>query len=307
MKLTTLKKCLLCKTGELKYVFSKKSYKFVKCQKCKLLFVNPRPSTELLKIIYSKEYFEGKIDLQDQEPKNFIDEKYSSIARADKILDKVRRYKNLGNLLDIGCGLGFLLDRAIEKNWKTIGIDISDYAIKECKKRRLSVKKGSIEEVNLPNNYFDVIIATDVLEHIFDPIIFIKKVHKLLKIGGVLVIEVPNYEAAKAKIMGGKWPQYIPPIHLNFFTQTNIKSLLEKNCFNVVEGYSEVSLSLGVRNLLRKISKKNKFSLIENIIISLDYFITQFKKKYFYPPINFLFTKLNIKGELLAIIAIKKY
>jgi len=108
--------------------------------------------------------------------------------------------KNL-NILDIGCGLGQLLNYLKEKGFKNLtGIDINDESILACKKSGLSVEKVTDIREYAANSTkkFDRIVMSHVLEHIdkesiIDTLIHIKKY--LLAEGGIFLLMVPNAQS----------------------------------------------------------------------------------------------------------------
>lgn len=105
------------------------------------------------------------------------------------------------NILDIGCGLGQMLNHLKSKGFKNLqGIDINEEAILACKKNGLSVEKvNDIREYMVNDSMkFDRIVMSHVLEHIdkekiVDTLIHIRK--NLLKEGGVFLLMVPNAQS----------------------------------------------------------------------------------------------------------------
>lgn len=118
-----------------------------------------------------------------------------------KRLSQVHRYLDLTgkNILDIGCGNGIYTIAIGKYARHTIGIDISDNAIKGSKinaskyiSSNVDFLLMSAEAVGLQNNSFDVIISIENLEHINNEKRAIQNVEQLLKPNGQLVIYVPN-------------------------------------------------------------------------------------------------------------------
>jgi len=104
----------------------------------------------------------------------------------------VLKYKNSGNLLDIGCGTGDILSE-LSKYFSIEGIDISSSAIKIASKKidKKKLKKIDIESYFL-NKKYDIIIAFDVFEHLNNPKKIIKKIYTHLTQNGILIFIVPN-------------------------------------------------------------------------------------------------------------------
>lgn len=102
---------------------------------------------------------------------------------------------------------------------------------------------GNIEniELDLPENYFDVIICGDVLEHLVDPWATLNKLHKYLKPSGVIIISVPNIREYHIlyKILvlrDFRYSSYgiLDRTHLRFFCKKNIINLLDKSLYRIV-------------------------------------------------------------------------
>ena len=95
--------------------------------------------------------------------------------------------------LDIGCGLGYLIEEALEEDVDAYGIEISDYALRNAVVKE-RVKFGSITDIPFGNEYFDVVSAFDVIEHIHPKDTFkaLSEIHRVLKPGGIFVMTTPN-------------------------------------------------------------------------------------------------------------------
>jgi 2-polyprenyl-3-methyl-5-hydroxy-6-metoxy-1,4-benzoquinol methylase len=119
------------------------------------------------------------------------------VTRKNIVLDFVDRYLPEGNqvkVLDIGCGSGLMLN-ALAKVGQTFGMDMSDEAIsfsKEIFDGR--VEKGALpDQVPYQEEFFDLITALDVIEHIDDDVGSISAIRALLVPGGKCIFTVPAY------------------------------------------------------------------------------------------------------------------
>ena len=163
MKLVKIKQCPVCNSEEFTSLFKKNGFLLNKCNNCSYVFVNPRPEEKVLFSYYNEDFFKGRIKFPGRWTKNYHEGTVAYIGRSKKILSEIIHYNKGGKLLDIGCGLGYLIEQAEKAGWETTGLEISDYAIKECKKKNLNVKKGHIEKLDHFSSFFDVIVAQDVL------------------------------------------------------------------------------------------------------------------------------------------------
>lgn len=100
-----------------------------------------------------------------------------------------------GRLLDMGCGLGFFLRSAASyTGWEAYGCEISPAAVRYAREKLglENVICGRLEEVDLPQESFDIITMWDVLDHIPQPDALLRRCHALLRPGGICFIRTPN-------------------------------------------------------------------------------------------------------------------
>ena len=151
-------------------------------------------------------------------------------------LKEILKYQKDGKLLDVGCAMGFFMEEAEKKGFQSYGVDASPYAISEAKKKfGKRALLAPLSEVNFPPGLFSVVTFFDVIEHLQDPLGDLKKIKKILRDDGLLVIETGDASSPWARIMGAKWIFYAPPQHLFYFSKTTIKRLLKQAGFKVLD------------------------------------------------------------------------
>src|SRR3989338_3318269 len=271
--------CSECGADDSVTVFVKSGYSFVRCRSCALLYVNPRPDGQALSALYKDAFFTGGGEVAGRVTKNYLEGSATYEAPSQ---------------------------RARKRGWDAEGIDVSAYAVDVCKRQGLRVSKASLESAGYPPAYFDAIVTQDVLEHLFDPRAFVERASVLLAPGGLLVLEMPNNDSLPARTKGARWLEYIPPVHLNFFNRRSINALLKANGFTVKALESELSVSVGFRDLLYRIAGRWPGGIIAGIVDRVDRAVTYFKKDVFYPPVNAVLRAARIEGDLLVVLAVKK-
>ena len=197
----------------------------VRCKRCRLVYVNPQPK--------ESDVLSSYINMKDN---LYVKQEKGRRLSAKRILNKIERFKKVGNILDIGCSAGFLLDEARKREWKVYGIEpsewASDYAKNNLKLNNIYNIK-SFKDFSRPA-FFDVIVIKDTLEHVIDPAQLLCDARQILKPDGILYISTPDISSMAAMILRARW-WGIKNHHLYYFAPKTIKSLLNKCGFNVAK------------------------------------------------------------------------
>jgi 2-polyprenyl-3-methyl-5-hydroxy-6-metoxy-1,4-benzoquinol methylase len=164
-------------------------YTLVRCKKCGLVYINPRPSKSILMSLYTsgdycsryQPYDMSRID-KDTETKGYTE-----------LLDNLENFIGKGRLLEIGMGYGLLLHAAKNRSWQVFGIETSTQQISFVKNQlNIDCSQNTFENMNFDENSFEAVVMDNVLEHMFDPKKILLKVNKILSNEGMVVIRVPN-------------------------------------------------------------------------------------------------------------------
>lgn len=218
--------CIICRSWETKPLFSKRykdlTVNVVQCQNCGLVYLNPRVKRlEARERLYSDSAPEtgtpgsGRITLK------YLD---SLLPARGKILDFVCRQ---------GTFLQTLRDKFALREIELYGVEIRPAFVKIACDKGIKAHYGPIEEVDLPEEFFDVITMRHTLEHLYNPNIALTKVHKILKQNGYLIVEVPNIASLDRMVLGQHWPGFMLPYHVYHFSPSTLAKFLEKQGFHV--------------------------------------------------------------------------
>ncbi|MEI7769856.1 MAG: glycosyltransferase [Chloroflexales bacterium] len=137
-----------------------------------------------------------------------------------------------GALLEVGCGHGELLLEALQFGFSVHGLDISPSAVAFAN-RSLGgdyVRCGIIETAELPEHFYDICVLSDLIEHTRDPVALMRRVHRLLKPGGLIFIATPSLDSWSARLLGSHWMEYKTE-HLYYFSRSTIENLLARTGF----------------------------------------------------------------------------
>lgn len=162
-------------------------------------------------------------------------------------------------ILEIGCSNGNTgaLALADKKCGEYIGIDINEVAIKKARSKLTEVLVGNIETMHLPWNeeYFDVLILSEVLEHLSNPWEVLKKLHKYLKPNAIILASLPNVSHYRIILMllKGEWnltnDGIMDKTHLRWFTPKTFVELFETSGYKVekIEPLGPLRLSIKIK------------------------------------------------------------
>ncbi len=139
-----------------------------------------------------------------------------------------------GHLLDVGCGTGANLQTFQEQGWDVHGIEISEVAVAQGRERVGDrIHTGTLEDAPFKEEFFDVIVLSHTLEHLFSPVATLVRVQQMLQPEGMVVIAVPNADSLEVRLFGRWWVHWDPPRHLYHFGKETLAKALEKAGFRV--------------------------------------------------------------------------
>lgn len=196
----------------------------VRCRKCGLQYLNPRLRQDIILEGYSN----GIDD-------NFISQVAGRERTFAKCLDLIESYyPQKGRMLDIGTAGGSFLGVASQRGWDVTGCEPSKW-LSEWGSRHynINIHAGTLFDMQLDEGAFDVVTLWDVLEHTPDPSAVLKECRRVLKHGGILVLNYPDIGSSIARLMGRKWV-FLLSVHLYYFTLNTIREMLKANGFDVI-------------------------------------------------------------------------
>src|SRR3989344_2411685 len=185
------------------------------------------PKTE--KPDYEESYWDKIVD-PDGKERNRLEE--GGLFLND--IDYVVRYLNTlspGKILDIGCGLGWLLS-VLPDSWDKYGIELSKTAAVNAKKYG-KIFEGPLSDSNYEDNYFDVIFTHHVIEHMERPEEEIKNMKRILKPGGILILGTPDFDSGCARLFGSNYRLLHDKTHISLFSNDSMHRFLRDNKFDI--------------------------------------------------------------------------
>lgn len=231
--------CPACQAIDYSQRGTKSGFEILACRRCKTLFTAQLPDAEKRQD-YDSYYSETNLTVPD-----FINQ------RLDEILSGFSVYRQNGRLLDVGFGAGTLLEAAERAGWKPYGVDVSESASAHARSLGFEVFCGTLQAANYPDNHFDVITASEVLEHVPDSEGVLREIARVLRPGGLLWMTTPHARGVSSYLLGLNWSIVSPPEHLQLFSVPALKKMLDQNglrCIRVTtEGVNPYELLQGLR------------------------------------------------------------
>lgn len=209
----------------------------VECRHCGLVYANPRwPADDVLGA-YSAVQDETYVEEREGRELTFR----HHLRRMERITGPAGGRE----LLDVGAYIGVFVEAANEAGWRARGLEPSEWAAAEARRRGLDVQVGTLETAGFSEESFDVITLWDVIEHLSDPAAEVERARKLLRRGGWLVVHTMDIDATMARILGRRWP-WLMDMHLYYFSAKTLSRMLADNGYEVVWQQAEGRyLSLG--------------------------------------------------------------
>jgi len=143
--------------------------------------------------------------------------------------------KPSGQLLEVGFGNGATLARLKELGWNVSGVEFDPVAVELARNLGIDARLGSLEDGAYPDESFDAVVSSHLLEHLPDPHAHLKECHRILRSGGRLVLTTPNAASLGHFIFGQHWRGLEPPRHLHIFGPASIVKLAGEAGFRYVK------------------------------------------------------------------------
>ena len=242
--------CNICDSNSSDTIWVKDGFSYQVCKKCELIYISPRLTKEEIGNIYD-------IGFQSKNEGKPIPIDFSSYKIFFKTA-KVYRKNNL--LLDVGCFRGDFLYGAKKQGWDVRGVEISSDAADYGKKHYgLDIFKGRLMDSKFPDNFFDVVTLFDVIEHLTNPDECLKEVNRILRPGGLLYLDTPNFNSINRIIFKKKWSVFFP-WHLYYFSPKTLEKIVQNNNFYVQKLYNIDWGPISTNNVYHSLKSKNKIS-----------------------------------------------
>lgn len=170
------------------------------------------------------------------------------VSSLNRIMDTCLNYNDL--ILDAGCGGGYLLNVLYEKEYSNLrGFDISQSGINVVRelyphlKNLVAVHSGYNKNLpeNFPQKNYDLVLSVEVIEHLYNPTVYLDNIHSWLKQDGYLIISTPYHGYLKNLSISlmNKNDNHYDPLwdggHVKFFSKNTLNQILKSSGFELVD------------------------------------------------------------------------
>jgi len=266
--------CPLCESGEARTIYTDRikgianEFVIVRCAACSMAYTNPVPTTESVAHHYSSSSLQAGLDAAHRKhSQEFL--RSLSAQRMKSVEELCPPGKPRTNswvrakLLDVGCGFGEFAAFAQERGWQAYGTELAPTRIEAARQLLGKDRVFDTDVDGIPDGAgpFNVITTFHVLEHVRNPLAFLRRLRDLLTPSGWLVVEVPNLGALRVRLR--KKP-LANQLHVTHFEPHTLRAVIEKSGFNV-------SRITGAENKgdppspLKRLSRRARLGLEEGI------------------------------------------
>jgi SAM-dependent methyltransferase len=274
--------CPGCGNSVGKLKFQKVGFSYLICQKCGSLYCSPRPNKKAL----------ATLNKNSESAHYWATVFFPAVAevRREKLFKKKAEmvfsiFQEKGQkpqkICDVGAGYGIFLEEL-----SRVFIESECYAIepfmelaKRCREKHFSTLEANVEESRIWENRFDLVINSEVIEHVFSPFQFINSLYRLVCPGGYCLMTGLGYEGFDILTLKEKSESVFPPHHLNFLSIQGFKRVFKSAGFREIEvwtpGEMDVDLVLnsGIPNDFMNVLKSRGSEAIEDF----QRFLQQYK------------------------------
>jgi 2-polyprenyl-3-methyl-5-hydroxy-6-metoxy-1,4-benzoquinol methylase len=235
-------------------------YSFVSCAQCRHIYLNPRPADAALMLCYPRDYAphtsgagSTAIPAADSgQTRSRIRRLLGRIPLLKRCLFALGQQhatvippledRDQPRLLEVGCAHGGYLVAAATAGWQVEGIEPDETAAERARQRGFVVQTSTFTAAELSAGSRDAIVAWMVLEHVPDPVPFVREAFGVLSAGGSFCLSVPNGGGFERKMFGRYWLGYDAPRHLQVFTASRLTSLLAESGFTDIQVIHQSSM-----------------------------------------------------------------
>jgi SAM-dependent methyltransferase len=227
------------------------AFPIVECATCGLWRTSPRPTRRSIGSYYPDDY---QPYVYTREGAQAAQTTYRPLWRRvlKPILDTRSMYiprLRPGAALEIGCASGAYLTYLKTFGWTVKGIEPNATAAENCRKMGFDVTHGTLEDVELTPQTYDLIVGWMVVEHLFEPVKGLRRLLEAAKPGATICLSMPNIESIEYDLFHERWFPLSLPTHLFHFSPRTIEMVLKEAGWRDIEVFPHRSLATAASSL----------------------------------------------------------
>lgn len=229
--------CPACESRAYKLAFKKYDFEFQTCLACETMYISPRPTPALLEFYYSTSQNYAFWNEHIYPASEAVRREKIFRPRVGRIIDICRRHGiPMGSLLEVGAGFGTFNEEMVKSGAfkRVVAVEPTPGLAETCRGRGLEVIERPIERAEIASGSFDVAVSFEVVEHLFSPADYIKRISKVLAPRGLLILTCPNLKGFDVEVLG-KLSSAVDSQHLNYFHPASLSYLAASSGLEVVE------------------------------------------------------------------------
>jgi len=200
------------------------------CLSCESIYCDPLPSSDEIASYYADHFDYGWFE------EHLALKKFQAACRWKSVVTLLKKHHmDRGRVLDVGCGHGLFLSCAQRSGWEAVGVDYPSIATTYARQQLgLDVVEGDLCSVvagaRIGAGSFNLVVSWHCLEHVMDPMSFLRGMSAALAPGGKLLVAVPNVNSQGMRLCRENWVWCQQPyVHLTHFSDKALM-LLARDC-----------------------------------------------------------------------------
>ena len=219
MKNEPRRPCPACSESRAVFCGAKNNFDIFVCSQCESIFTSRLPAGDETED-YDAYYTDANLEAPE-----FIS------GRIREILSQFGVYRKTNRLLDVGFGSGTILTEAENQKWDVFGTEVSKTAFDQAKNQGHQVFHGTLRDAEFEDDFFDVVTASEILEHLPDPEQELCEVARILRPGGLFWATTPSAKSLSFRLMKENWTIISPPEHTQIYSKAGAALMLKNAGF----------------------------------------------------------------------------
>jgi SAM-dependent methyltransferase len=215
--------CPACANSKPTGYGQKNGFEILVCGTCQTIYTDRLPAAAEVEN-YDDYYTETNLSVPE-----FIN------RRVEEIIGGLAKFRRTNRLLDIGFGSGNILQAAAKLGWGVYGQEVSRPAIEHAEKLGFEVFHGELFDAAYPDSHFDIVTASEIVEHLTDPEIVLKEIARILRPGGMFWATTPFARSLSFRILGVNWSILSPPEHVQLYSKKGMRQILKSAGFSRIK------------------------------------------------------------------------